>query len=286
MQIYPLDIGNFKLDGGAMFGVVPKVIWQKTNPADNHNLIDMGLRCMLIEDGNQLILIDNGTGNKQSEKFFSYYYPFGDNNLDSSLAALGFHRNDITDVFLTHLHFDHCGGSIEWNDSKSGYRPAFKNASYWSNKKHWKWATVPNPREKASFLKENILPIEESGQLKYVPVPKDDYLKNSELNFDILFADGHTEKQMIPHINYQGKTLVFMADLLPTVGHIPLPYVMGYDTRPLITMDEKAKFLKQAADEKYYLFLEHDAINELCTVKHTDKGVRLDRTFRFKDVFN
>ncbi len=286
MQIYPLDIGNFKLDGGAMFGVVPKVIWQKTNPADNHNLIDMGLRCMLIEDGNQLILIDNGTGNKQSEKFFSYYYPFGDNNLDSSLAALGFHRNEITDVFLTHLHFDHCGGSIEWNDSKSGYRPAFKNASYWSNKKHWKWATVPNPREKASFLKENILPIEESGQLKYVPVPKDGYLKNSDLNFDILFADGHTEKQMIPHISYQGKTIVFMADLLPTVGHIPLPYVMGYDTRPLITMDEKAQFLNKAADENLYLFLEHDAINELCTVKHTEKGVRLAHTFKFKDIFN
>lgn len=286
MQIHPIDTGYFKLDGGAMFGVVPKVIWHKTNPPDNNNLIDMGLRCMLIEEGNRLILIDNGTGNKQSEKFFSYYYPFGENDLDSSLAALGFHRNDITDVFLTHLHFDHCGGSIEWNKDKTGYRPAFINAKYWSNKNHWNWATYPNPREKASFLKENIHPIQESEQLNFVPVSENKYLHNFELGFDILFSDGHTEKQMIPHINYQGKTLVFMADLLPTVGHIPLPYVMSYDTRPLITMDEKAKFLKQAADENYYLFLEHDPVNEICTVKHTEKGVRLDQTFKFKEIFN
>lgn len=286
MQIYPLDTGNFKLDGGAMFGVVPKVIWHKTNPPDNNNLIDMGLRCMLIEDGNRLILVDNGTGDKQSEKFFSYYFPFGDNDLDSSLAAKGFHRKDITDVFLTHLHFDHCGGSIEWNDDKTGYQPAFVNAKYWSNKNHWNWATRPNPREKASFLKENINPIEESGQLNFVSVPQNKYVNNSELGFDILFSDGHTEKQMIPHINYQGKILVFMADLLPTVGHIPLPYVMSYDTRPLITMDEKAKFLKQAADNNYFLFLEHDPVNEICTVKHTEKGVRLDRTFKFDEIFN
>ena len=285
MRIYPIDTGNFKLDGGAMFGVVPKVIWQKTNPADANNLIDMSLRCMLIEDGDRLILIDNGTGNKQSEKFFSYYFPFGDHSLDSSLKKLGFHRDDITDVFLTHLHFDHCGGSIQWNKDRTGYEPAFRNATFWSNKNHWQWATEPNAREKASFLKENILPIEESGQLKYLPTPEGDMLTGTELGFDILFADGHTEKQMIPHIQYKGKTLVFMADLLPTVGHIPLAYVMGYDVRPLITLDEKAKFLNTAADKGYYLFLEHDYSNELCTVKHTEKGVRLDRTIQFDEIF-
>jgi len=285
MQIYPIETGNFKLDGGAMFGVVPKILWQKTNPADNNNLIDMSLRCMLIEEGNRLILIDDGTGNKQSDKFFSYYFPFGDTNLDSSLAKHGFHRNDITDVFLTHLHFDHCGGSIQWNKNRTGYEPAFKNARFWSNKNHWKWATEPNPREKASFLKENINPIESSGQLNYVSIPENNFLKNTALGFDILFADGHTEKQMIPHLKYQDKTLVFTADLLPTVGHIPLPYVMGYDTRPLKTMDEKAKFLQHAADNNYYLFLEHDAKNEICTVKHTEKGVRLDQTYKFNEVF-
>jgi len=286
MTIYPIETGNFKLDGGAMFGVVPKVIWQKTNPADSNNLIDMSLRCMLIEDENRLILIDNGTGNKQSDKFFSYYFQFGDFSLDASLAKFGFHRDQITDVFLTHLHFDHCGGSIQWNKDQTGYEPAFKNAKFWSNKNHWKWATEPNIREKASFLKENINPIEASGQLNFVNIPSGDYAKNSELGFDILFADGHTEKQMIPHIQYKGKTIVFAADLLPTVGHIPLPYVMGYDTRPLLTMDEKAKFLNQAADNNYVIFLEHDATNELCTVKHTEKGVRLNQTYKFNEVFN
>jgi len=285
MHIYPIETGNFKLDGGAMFGVVPKVIWQKTNPADNNNLIDMSMRCMLIEDGDQLILIDNGTGNKQSDKFFGYYFPFGDDTLDRSLEKRGFHRDDITDIFLTHLHFDHCGGSIQWNKDKTGYEPAFKNARFWSNKNHWKWATEPNPREKASFLKENINPIESSGQLNFIDIPDSKYLKKSNLGFDIFFADGHTEKQMIPHIHYQDKTIVFVADLLPTVGHIPLPYIMGYDTRPLITMDEKAQFLQQAADNNYYLFLEHDANNELCTVKHTEKGVRLDQTFKFNEIF-
>ena len=285
MQIYPIETGNFKLDGGAMFGVVPKALWQKTNPADSNNLIDMSLRCMLLEDNNRLILIDNGTGDKQNEKFFSYYFPFGDDTLDGSLAKYGFHRNDITDVFLTHLHFDHCGGSIQWNKNKTGYEPAFKNAKFWSNKDHWKWATVPNQREKASFLTENINPIEESGQLNFIELPKNGFLKNSELGFDILFANGHTDKQMIPHINYQDKTLVFAADLIPTAGHIPLPYVMGYDTRPLITMNEKEKFLKKAADHNYYLFLEHDSNHQLCTVKNTVKGVRLDRTYKFNEVF-
>lgn len=286
MQVYPIETGNFKLDGGAMFGVVPKVLWQKTNPADSNNLIDMSLRCMLIEDGDRLILIDTGTGDKQSEKFFGYYFPFGDHTLDGSLKKYGFHRDDITDVFLTHLHFDHCGGSIQWNKDRTGYEPAFKNAKFWSNENHWNWAVNPNPREKASFLKENIHPIEASGQLNFVPLSKGNFLEDSALGFDILFVDGHTEKQMIPHLKYQGKTLVFMADLLPTVGHIPLPYVMGYDVRPLITMDEKASFLNKAADEGYYLFLEHDAQHEICTLKHTEKGVRLDQTFSFDNIFN
>ena len=286
MKIYPIETGNFKLDGGAMFGVVPKVLWQRTNPADSNNLIDLSMRCMLIEDGNRLILIDTGLGNKQSDKFFSYYYLFGDFSLDTSLAKYGFHRDDITDVFLTHLHFDHCGGSIQWNKDRTFYEPAFKNAKFWSNKDHWQWATVPNAREKASFLKENINPMETSGQLNFVDLPKGDFLQNSSLGFDILFADGHTDKQMIPHIKYQGKTVIFMADLLPTTGHIPLPYVIGYDTRPLLTLDEKEKFLNKAADEEFYLFLEHDAQSELCTVQHTEKGVRLKDTFKFNEIFN
>ena len=281
MKIYPIETGNFKLDGGAMFGVVPKTIWQRTNPADSNNLIDMSMRCMLIEDGNRLILIDTGLGKKQSDKFFGYYFLFGDFTLASSLAKYGFHKDDITDVFLTHLHFDHCGGAIEWNQTKTRLQPVFKNAKFWSNDAHWKWATQPNPREKASFLKENILPIQESGQLNFI----NKNAKN-QIGFEVLFMDGHTEKQMLPKITYQGKTIVFMADLLPTVGHIPLPYVMGYDTRPLLTIQEKASFLNEAADNKYYLFLEHDATHEICTVKHTEKGVRLNKTHKFTDIFN
>jgi glyoxylase-like metal-dependent hydrolase (beta-lactamase superfamily II) len=281
MNIYPIETGNFKLDGGAMFGVVPKSIWQKTNPADDKNLIEMSMRCMLIEDGNRLILIDTGLGSKQSNKFYSYYSLYGDFSLDSSLAKQGFHRDDITDVFLTHLHFDHCGGAIQWNSDKTLLQPAFKNAKFWSNDRHWEWATDPNPREKASFLKENINPIKESGQLNFIHSnPRE------QIGFDILFVDGHTEKQMLPILNYQGKTIVFMADLLPTVGHIPLPYVMGYDTRPLLTIQEKEQFLNQAANNEYYLFLEHDATHELCTVHHTEKGVRLKETHKFIDIFN
>lgn len=281
MRIYPIETGNFKLDGGAMFGVVPKTIWQKTNPADENNMISMGMRCMLIEDGDRLTLIDTGIGNKQSDKFFGYYYLYGDFSLDTSLAKHGFHRDDITDVFLTHLHFDHCGGAIQWNKDRTGYEPAFKNARFWSNQRHWDWAVHPNAREKASFLKENILPIEESGQLNFLHLNAKDYV-----GFDVLFKDGHTEKQMLPKIEYQGKTLVFMADLLPTAGHIPLPYVMGYDTRPLLTLKEKEAFLNEAADKEFYLFLEHDAYNEVITVRHTEKGVRLKETFKFTDIFN
>lgn len=286
MTLYPVNSGNFKLDGGAMFGVVPKSLWSRTNPADANNMIDLTARCLLIEDGNKLILIDTGMGNKQSEKFFGYYYLWGDATIDTSLKTYGFHRDDITDVFLTHLHFDHCGGAIQWNKDRTGYEPAFKNACFWSNKDHWEWAIQPNAREKASFLEENILPMEESGRLKFTNIPNGDMLKNSALGFDVFFADGHTDKQMIPMIQYKGKTLCFMADLLPTTGHIPLPYIMGYDMRPLLTLSEKEKFLNMAADNGFYLFLEHDAYNEIITVKHTEKGVRLDKVLSAKEVFN
>jgi glyoxylase-like metal-dependent hydrolase (beta-lactamase superfamily II) len=284
MKIYPLNTGYFKLDGGAMFGVVPKSLWTRTNPADENNMCSWAMRSMLIEDGERLILIDCGIGDKQSEKFFSYYYMFGEDSLVPNLKELGFSPDDITDVFLTHLHFDHCGGAVKWNNSRTGFEMVFKNATYWSTEKHWNWAVKPNQREKASFLSENIMPIQESGQLKFVD-RKGDFTKDIFPNFDVLFVDGHTESQMIPHINYKGKTVVFMADLLPSAGHIPLPYVMGYDTRPLLTLDEKGKFLNEAADKDYVLFLEHDSVNELCTLQNTDRGVRLKETFNFKDLF-
>lgn len=285
MKIYPVESGNFKLDGGAMFGVVPKMLWQRTNPADANNMIDIAARCLLVEDGDRLILIDTGMGDKQSEKFFSYYYRWGNHSIDASLKNLGFHRDDITDVFMTHLHFDHCGGSVQWNAAHTGYEPAFKNAVYWTNEDHWKWAIHPNPREKASFLKENLLPMEESGQLRFIKRTDGPFMETSELGFGILFVDGHTDKQMIPHIPYKGKTVVFMADLIPTVGHIPLPYLMGYDTRPLLTLTEKAAFLKTATENEFVLFLEHDAHNEICTLKETDRGIRLNKTYTFHEVF-
>jgi glyoxylase-like metal-dependent hydrolase (beta-lactamase superfamily II) len=294
MKLYPIEAGNFKLDGGAMFGVVPKSLWTRTNPADNNNMIDIAARCLLIENGKRLTLIDTGMGDKQSDKFYGYYYRWGNFNIDDSLKKHGFHRDDITDVFMTHLHFDHCGGSVQWNNDKTGYEPAFKNASFWSNERHWNWATKPNRREKASFLKENILPMQESGQLKFVRNAQRsislegnvDFSEVKELDFGIFFADGHTEKQMIPQINFNGKTIAFMADLLPTAGHLPLPFVMGYDTRPLLTMPEKEKFLNVAADNNYYLFLEHDAHNQIITVKHTERGVRLNECFTFNELFN
>ena len=284
MKLYPIETGNFKLDGGAMFGVVPKSIWNKTNPADDNNLIDIAARCLLIEDGNRLVLIDTGMGNKQSDKFFGYYSLWGSHFLDKSLAIYGFHRDDIKYVFMTHLHFDHCGGSIQWNKDRTGYEPAFKNAVFWSNENHWQWATEPNAREKASFLKENIIPMRESGQLRFVQRPEEDFLVKSELGFGILFVDGHTEKQMIPHIQYQDKTIVFCADLLATAGHIPIPYVMGYDTRPLLTMPEKTKFMNAAAENNYYLFLQHDAHNEIIRVEKTERGVRLKDAFSADEI--
>lgn len=284
MKLYSIDTGFFKLDGGAMFGVVPKTIWQRTNTPDENNMCTWAMRLLLVEDGKRLMLIDAGIGNKQDQKFFSYYHLHGNATLDSSLAEHGFSRNDITDVFLTHLHFDHCGGAIEYNPDKNGFRPAFPNAVYWSSERHWQWATQPNKREKASFLKENILPIQESGQLKFIE-RTGDFTKNAFENIDVFFADGHTDSMMIPQIKYQGKTIVYMADLLPSVGHIPLPYVMGYDTRPLITLAEKEKFLTNAVAEDFILFMEHDSVNECCNLEQTDKGPRLKSTFTLKELF-
>jgi glyoxylase-like metal-dependent hydrolase (beta-lactamase superfamily II) len=285
MKLHAIEAGNFKLDGGAMFGVVPKTIWSKTNPADANNLIDIAARCLLIEDGNRLILIDTGMGNKQSDKFFGYYSLWGDFSLAKSIQNAGFHPDDITDVFMTHLHFDHCGGSVNWNKDKTGYEVAFKNAKYWTNKNHWEWAIHPNVREKASFLTENLMPMYESGQLHFTAPQETDFGFSEELNFAIFYVDGHTEKQMIPHINYKGKTIVFCGDLLATAGHIPIPYVMGYDTRPLLTLPEKTKFLNAAAANNYFLFLEHDAHNEIITVVETEKGIRLDEVLKCSDIF-
>lgn len=278
MNLHVIDTGFFKLDGGAMFGVVPKSIWQKTNTPDENNLCDWAMRCLLLEDGDNLILIDNGIGHKQDPKFFSHYHLHGDLTLLKSLHASGFSQTDITDMFLTHLHFDHCGGGVTREDGKLGL--TFKKAHYWSNADHWVWATQPNAREKASFLSENIWPMQESGHLKFIALDE----PSPFLQFDIFFASGHTDKMMIPKIKYKDKIICYVADLLPSVGHIPLPYVMGYDTRPLITLEEKEKFLSEAADHQYILFLEHDPVNECCTVKRTEKGIRLDQTFKLSEV--
>ncbi len=280
MNIYSIDTGFFKLDGGAMFGVVPKSLWNRTNPADENNLCTWAMRLLLIEDGKQLILVDTGIGDKQSEKFFSHYFLHGDATLDKSLAKLGFHRDDITDVFLTHLHFDHVGGAIRREGEK--LIPAFKNAYYWSNKQHWEWAVNPNEREKASFLSENILPIQESGQLKFVEDKSSGILNP---NISIRFAFGHTDAMMLPQINYQGKTILYIADLLPSVGHIPLPYIMAYDMFPLKTLEEREVYWKEIVDNDYIIFLEHDAVNECCTFQMTEKGIRLRDTFTLKSAF-
>jgi glyoxylase-like metal-dependent hydrolase (beta-lactamase superfamily II) len=297
MKLYSINTGYFKLDGGAMFGVVPKSIWNKINPADENNMCSWALRSMLIEDEKRLILIDTGMGNKQDPKFFGHYYLHGNDTLDKSLEKHGFHREDITDVFLTHLHFDHCGGSIVKDGEK--LVPAFKNATYWSNKEHWTWATHPNEREKASFLKENILPIQESGQLKFVQdwfadtgeraewqtvinglIPSVPFTENSMIRF----ANGHTRDMMLPQIEYKGKTIVYMADLLPSAGHIPIPYVMAYDMYPLYTLDEKKSFLKEAVENNYILFFEHDPVHECCNLQQTEKGIRPKDFFKLEEI--
>ncbi|WP_461451828.1 MBL fold metallo-hydrolase [Mucilaginibacter sp.] len=279
MILHTIDTGFFKLDGGAMFGVVPKTIWNKTNPADENNLCTWAMRCLLVEDGDRLILIDTGIGDKQDEKFFKHYYLHGNATMDKSLAAKGFHRDDITDVFLTHLHFDHVGGAVKREGEK--LRPAFKNAFYWSNKDHWEWAVNPNEREKASFLKENILPIQDSGQLRFINT--EDGIKFSE-DFHVKFAFGHTEAMMLPLINYKGKQVLYMADLLPSVGHLPMPYVMAYDISPLKTLGEKKIILTEALEKEYILYLEHDAENECCTLQQTEKGIRVKETFNLSTL--
>lgn len=279
MKLSVINSGHFKLDGGAMFGVVPKSLWQPLYPSDDNNMCSWAMRCMVVEDGNRLILIDTGMGDKQNDKFFSHYFMHGDDSLDKSLQAAGYHRDEITDVFLTHLHFDHCGGAIEWNDEKSAYRPAFKNAHFWSNAAHWKWATEPNAREKASFLKENILPIQESGQLKFA---EEDRFSD---NIEIIRVNGHTESMMLPLIQVGNRKVLYMADLLPSPVHVPVAWVMAYDTRPLLTLDEKAVILKRAADEEWVLFFEHDKSVECATLMHTEKGIRVKETFPLSALF-
>lgn len=278
MQLYTINTGYFKLDGGAMFGVVPKSIWHKLNPADENNMCSWALRCLLIEDGKRLILVDNGMGDKQDAKFFGHYYLHGDDTLDKSLAKHGFSKDDITDVFLTHLHFDHCGGSIKREGDK--LVPAFKNATYWSNQRHWKWATEPNEREKASFLKDNILPIQESGRLKFIETD----VKDLPAGISIRQVFGHTDAMMLPQVNYKGKNIVFMADLLPSIAHIPLPYVMAYDMFPLTTLNEKRSFLTEAQQNEFVLFFEHDPQFECCTLQLTEKGIRQKEVFKLEEI--
>ncbi len=284
MKLYSIHTGYFKLDGGAMFGVVPKLIWNKIYPADEDNLINMAMRCLLIEDGNRLILVDNGIGDKQDAKFLSHYHLHGEDTLNSSLAKNGFHRDDVTDVFLTHLHFDHCGGSIIRKGDQ--LVPAFRNATYWSNERHWTWATSPNEREKASFLKENILPIRDSGQLKMIEVPVNfsQTLVNFTDKIKIRFVSGHTDAMMLPQINYNGNTVVFMADLIPSIAHIPIPYIMGYDMFPLTTLEEKKAFLTRALNNEYTLFFEHDAMHACCTLEMTEKGIRSKDRFELEEL--
>ncbi len=280
MKLHTINTGFFKLDGGAMFGTVPKTLWNRLNPADDNNMCTWAMRCLLIEDGDRLILIDNGIGSKQDDKFFGHYYLHGEDSLKKSLAKLGFGPEQITDVFLTHLHFDHCGGGVEWNKDRTKFQLTFPNATYWSNTDHWNYALNANPREKASFLKENLLPIDESGHLQFVDI----HSKYFTPSIEVFFADGHTGKMMVPIISYKGKRVIFCADLIPSTSHIPVNYVMGYDVRPLLTMDEKQKLLENAIDMHAILFFEHDPTIECATVQKTEKGFKLLDSMQLKEI--
>lgn len=281
MELYSIETGNLRLDGGAMFGVVPKALWSKVYPADENNLCNWAMRCLLVVDGDRKVLIDNGIGDKQDWNFLRHYYLNGDDTLEGSLAKLGLTKNDVTDVILTHLHFDHCGGSITWNPERTGYTLAFPNATYWTSKLQYDWAVEPNHRESASYLKENILPIEESGHLRLIG-------EEGEIlpNITVKFYHGHTEGQVIPHINYHGRTVVFMADLLPSAAHVPMPWIMAYDTRPLDTLKDKERFYQEALENDYLLFLEHDLYNETCTLQMTDKGVKVKEKMTLQEALN
>ncbi len=279
MQLYPIHTGNFKLDGGAMFGVVPKTIWNKVYPSDENNLISLAMRCLLVVEGDRRILIDNGIGDKQDEKFFGHYYLHGNQSLIGSLQEAGFSPEDITDVFLTHLHFDHCGGTVKYNKDRSGFELTFPNAIHWLSNPQWEWATHPNRREKASFLHENMIPVSESGQLKLFDGPFD-----LIPGFEVRIFNGHTVGQSIPFITTGNRTVVFMADIIPTASHMPLPYIMSYDTQPLISLTEKEKFLIEAVEKDYILYFEHDAYTECCTLEKTEKGIKVKETLSLEEA--
>ena len=278
MQLHTIDTGLFKLDGGAMHGVVPKSMWNKQNPADDNNMCSWAMRCLLVEQDERLILIDTGIGDKQDEKFFSHFFLHGNDSLEKSLNTKGFSMEDITDVFLTHLHFDHVGGAVKRDGDK--LVPAFSRAKYWTNKAHWDWAVQPNEREKASFLKENMVPLQESGQLNFIDTKDgEEWIKD----FKIRYVNGHTEAMMLPQLNYKDNTILYGAGLLPSVAHISLPWIMGYDMRPLDTLNEKKKLLAEAANNDWLLFFEHDYKNELCNLQQTEKGIRPNQIIKMSE---
>jgi glyoxylase-like metal-dependent hydrolase (beta-lactamase superfamily II) len=281
MILHSIDAGYFKLDGGAMFGVVPKTFWYKLNPADENNLCSWAMRCLLIEDGQKLILVDTGMGNKQDEKWLSYYFRHGEGELVKSIRAKGYSENEVTDVILSHLHFDHCGGAVKWNNDRTKFEMTFPNAKYWSHSEHFKSALHPNQREKSTFFKDNILPIQEANQLFFL----DKATENSFQNIEFLLADGHTEKMLMPKITYQNKQVLFIADTMPSHAHIPVPYVMGYDINPLITMKEKENLLSQASENEWIIFFDHDPIYDCATIQKTEKGYILKEKGKLGEFF-
>jgi glyoxylase-like metal-dependent hydrolase (beta-lactamase superfamily II) len=278
MKLHVINTEKFKLDGGAAFGVVPKSLWSKTVPSDENNMIDVCNRLLLVEIEDHNILIDTGIGNKQDAKYLSHFYISG-NTLEQGLAEKGFSPSDITDVILTHLHFDHAGGSVKYSDDRQKLIPVFPKAIYYCSKEQWDWAVNPNPREKASYLNENYYPLFESGHLEFIH-EEQELFKNVYLNI----YNGHTQGQIIPVINYNGRKIVFMADFIASVTHVPVPYIPSYDVQPLVSLQEKSEFYKKAVEENYVLFFEHDSQNECCTVHMTEKGIKPKEVFEFKDL--